>query len=589
MALSGEDINTVVESLVHGAEERYIAELYDTAIDELRRGLEYSATVDLETLARAYPAKAMTILLKHKGEISDEVVAKVEEALRESAAADLVALDTVYGAAATVAAGAAVRGGLTKHFNDMSKQTAEGVRRIIERQNVLLATDLRAVWYKTVTECVSAVNQGLKPMDKVMAEGVEKLINAGITVVPQMASSRRTVTTQVDVALRRHLTTEMSQAAGRMSLEAMDLYGHDLVITSSHYGARESHSVWQGLPCCKSGTKTIDGETYPDMVSLTEYGSAAGLKGVNCRHMIFPYFPGISQLPDREFKAEQKKFGMTSNEYYEATQRQRVLERRVRDSKRQIAAMERAGLGYENPSYVNKRLVLGRQQKTLKDWCDSNNLVRLPERERAYGVATQPRALYAKRSFAYSNKGHKTMRLASLETFEKGYRGVRLDRVEYGMVFDKDWNDLYDKPTIGYEGHISMPLPEGYNNWSRLNVAHTHPNEYGGTFSLPDVTAFRECRPLSTSAVANEGTYTLAAIQGKKNRWVDFQNAFDSKYTSVTNHYLDELNRVCMKRGSHATHDEKKKVGEQVSRVMDRWLDENSKDYGFRYSFKKAR
>ena len=476
MALSGEEIDAVVETLVHGAEERYIAELYDTAIDELRRGLEYSATVDLETLARAYPAKAMTILLKYKGEISDEVTEKVEEALRESAAADLTALDAIYGAAATKAAAAAVRGGLTKHFNNMSKQTAEGVKRIIERQNVLLATDMRATWYKTVTDCVSAVNQGLKPMDKVMAEGVEKLINAGISVVPYHTGTRRTVTTQVDVALRRHLTTEMSQAAGRMSLEAMDLYGHDLVITSSHYGARPSHSVWQGLPCCSSGRKTVDGVTYPDLVSFTEYGSAAGLKGVNCRHMMFPYFPGISQLPDREFKAEQKKFGMTSKEYYEATQRQRVLERRVRGTKRQVAAMERAGLGYENPSYVNKRLLLGKQQKTLKAWCDSNHLSRISSRERAYGVATQPRALYAKRSFAYSNKGHKTMSLASLETFEKDYRGVRLDRVEFGMVFDKDWNDLYDKPAIGYGGHISMTLPEGRKNWRKLNVAHTHPN-----------------------------------------------------------------------------------------------------------------
>lgn len=398
MALSGEEIDAVVDALVHGAEERYIAELYDTAIDELRRGLEYSATVDLETLARAYPAKAMTILLKYKDEISDEVVAKVEEALRESAAADFTALDAVYGAAATKAAAAGVHGGLTKHFNDMSKQTAEGVKRIIERQNVLLATDMRATWYKTVTDCVSAVNQGLKPMDKVLADGVENLINAGISVVPYSAGSRRTVTNQVDVALRRHLTTEMSQAAGRMSLEAMDLYGHDLVITSSHYGARPSHSVWQGLPCCRSGHKTVDGVTYPDLVSFTEYGAVTGLKGANCRHMMFPYFPGISKLPDREFKAERAKFGMSSEQYYEATQRQRVLERRVRGTKRQVAAMERAGLGYGNPSYVNKRLLLGKQQKTLKAWCDNNNLVRLPKREKAYGVAAQPRALKKKQA-----------------------------------------------------------------------------------------------------------------------------------------------------------------------------------------------
>ena len=129
------------------------------------------------------------------------------------------------------------------------------------------------------------------------------------------------------------------------------------------------------------------------MVSLTEYGSVTGLKGANCRHMIFPYFPNITKLPDREFKEQQEKFGMTSDEYYAATQRQRELERRVRKTKREIAGLEEAGIGFESPTYMNKRLLLGSQQKTLNTFCKDNKLIRLYEREKAYGVAKQPRAL----------------------------------------------------------------------------------------------------------------------------------------------------------------------------------------------------
>lgn len=386
MALSANDIEQVVETIIHGSEEKFISELTETIVREFANGLIYSAEVDLLTLSRAFPAKASVILLKYRDRISEEVQSEIEDILNAAVEEDLESLAKIYG---TVAAAE----GASTHFAQVSKQTAIGVSQIIERQNVALSQSLQDVWYKVSAEAVTAVNQGLKPREKVLADGVVKLMDAGINVIPYHKDGKPTVTNHVDVALRRHITTKVSQAGGRMSLEAMDLYGHDLVITDAHYGARPTHAYWQGLPCCRSGQKTVDGVTYPDMVSLTEYGSVTGLKGANCRHMIFAYYPGISRLPDREFKAHQEKFGVTSDEYYAATQRQRELERRVRKTKREIAGLEEAGIGLENPTYVNKRLLLGSQQKRLNSFCKENKLIRLYEREKAYGVAKQPRAL----------------------------------------------------------------------------------------------------------------------------------------------------------------------------------------------------
>lgn len=386
MALSSDDIEQVVETIIHGSEEKFVSELTETIVREFAEGFAYSAEVDLLTLSRAFPTKASVILLKYRDQISEEVQTEIEGVLNAAAEEDLANLAKIYG---TVAAAE----GASFHFAQVSKQTAIGVKQIIERQNVALSQSLQDTWYKVSAEAVTAGNQGLKPREKVLADGVVKLMDAGINVIPYHKDGKPTVTNHVDVALRRHITTQVSQAGGRMSLEAMDLYNHDLVITDAHYGARESHAYWQGLPCCRSGQKTIDGVTYPDMVSLTEYGSVTGLKGANCRHMIFPYFPGITKLPDREFRAEQEHFGMTSDEYYAATQRQRELERRVRKTKREIVGLEEAGIGLENPTYVNKRLLLGSQQKRLNTFCKDMNLVRLYEREKAYGVVKQPRAL----------------------------------------------------------------------------------------------------------------------------------------------------------------------------------------------------
>lgn len=386
MALSASDIEQVVETIIHGSEEKFVSELTETIVREFAEGFIYSAEVDLLTLSHAFPAKASVILLKYRDRISEEVQSEIEDVLNAAAEEDLANLAKIYG---TVSAAE----GASAHFAQVSKQTAIGVSQIIERQNVALSQSLQDAWYKVSAEAVAAVNQGLKPREKVLADGVVKLMDAGINVIPYHKDGKPTVTNHVDVALRRHITTQVSQAGGRMALEAMNLYNHDLVITDAHYGARESHAYWQGLPCCRSGQKTVDGVTYPDMVSLTEYGSVTGLKGANCRHMIFPYFPGITKLPDREFRGEQEHFGMTSDEYYAATQRQRELERRVRKTKREIAGLEQAGIGFESPTYVNKRLLLGSQQKRLSTFCKENKLIRLYEREKAYGVAKQPRAL----------------------------------------------------------------------------------------------------------------------------------------------------------------------------------------------------
>lgn len=431
MGLSEADIDALAERLVHGAEERYVAELQGAAIDELARGLSYSAEVDLLQLARSYPAKAAAILAKHRDEVGEEVAKAVEEQLVRSAAADMAALAAVHGAEAAKKAQRAF-GGATERFKRISKQTAQGVRRMVERDNLALAEGMTRTWRKVAAESVAAVNQGLKPREKVIAEGVQRLMDAGIKEVGYKAG----MAVQPDVALRRTVVTEVSQAAGRMSLEAMDAYGHELVITTSHFGARPSHAAWQGLPCGKNGPVTVDGVRYPGLAELTGYGTPGGLKGVNCKHEINAYFPGITRLPDREFKADAKRFGMDSDEYYAAKQRQRELERRVRKTKRDLAGYERANIGLENPAYVQKRLVLGRQQKDLQKWCKQKGLRRHYEREKAYGVDKQPRAL---RSEAWRKASlDKSVKMAMNEAKWQVERRART--VNPSMLASKDFN-----------------------------------------------------------------------------------------------------------------------------------------------------
>jgi len=81
---------------------------------------------------------------------------------------------------------------------------------------------------------------------------------------------------------------------------------------------------------------------------------------------------------------------MTSEQYYNATQRQRALERDIRLKKEQVRLTGLAG-----SDTAQLRLELGAAQGRLKAFVDGNGLTRNPAREKAYGIGAQPRALKA--------------------------------------------------------------------------------------------------------------------------------------------------------------------------------------------------
>lgn len=383
MALSERDIERVCNEVL-ALENAYLTELSALLLSHLKQGIwDASDDVILLELKDELSTRVNTLQAKHEPVIEHKLTSEVIAALMGAALVDLSNLKKHYDEPIQPVETT------KKRLKTTAEQLTTGLVTTLRRQNLAMAANAQKAWYEASTAAVAGIQKGGLSYDEALSNAVRTL---GESFAVRYSSGR---TTSPDVALRRLMVTEMSQAGGRMSLEAMESYGHELAITSTHYGARPSHAMWQGKPFGIHGAVVVDGVKYPSMVELTDYGSVTGLKGINCRHMIEPYFPNITELPDREFKAEKAKWGKSSDEYYEATQRQRALEHRVRATKTTVAQMEKVGLGLENPSYVQKRLVLGRQQRELKAWVNANKLPRQPLREKAYGVAKQPRALYS--------------------------------------------------------------------------------------------------------------------------------------------------------------------------------------------------
>jgi len=141
----------------------------------------------------------------------------------------------------------------------------------------------------------------------------------------------------IESATMMIVRTGISQAAAEVSLERMKEMDWDIILVSSHLGARVgdggqnpgNHSWWQGKFYSRSGKD----KRFPPF-SETGYGTVTGLCGANCRHS-FGTGDGENN-PFEQYDSEENR------KAYEKQQRQRALERRVRDTKRKIQNMQTA-------------------------------------------------------------------------------------------------------------------------------------------------------------------------------------------------------------------------------------------------------
>lgn len=160
---------------------------------------------------------------------------------------------------------------------------------------------------------------------------------------------------QLDVAVRRAVMTGVSQLCAKYTEQSAEYLNTPYFEVSAHAGARDvpgpspwsSHKEWQGKVY-----SIRSGDIYPNIYEVCGLGAVDGLEGANCRHRRFPWVEGVSErtytdeqlasIDPPPFEFEGKKYTM-----YEATQKQRQIERTIRKLKREQAAFKAAGMTEE--------------------------------------------------------------------------------------------------------------------------------------------------------------------------------------------------------------------------------------------------
>ena len=234
------------------------------------------------------------------------------------------------------------------------------------------ATAAQQSFVRAMDNAYTQVASGSMSYSEALVEAINGIVKDGVIV--EYPSGH---TDTIETATLRCIRTGVSQATGRIQMARMDEMGVDLVLVSSHLGARPDHQIWQGGIYSRSGTNP----KYPDFVQSTGYGTVTGLCGANCRHNFGPYVEGMTNPFDNYDSEENRKA-------YETQQRQRTLERRIRKTKRECMGLQEAISKAKTPEaveklqrqYDRKAALLARQNAAYNDFCDENSLKRLSER-----------------------------------------------------------------------------------------------------------------------------------------------------------------------------------------------------------------
>lgn len=230
-------------------------------------------------------------------------------------------------------------------------------------------------------EAYMKVSSGTVSYSQALVEAVEAIARDGVEVTYPTGH-----TDTIETATLRCIRTGVSQASGRIQMARMEEMDWDTILTSAHVGARPgdggpngtNHIWWQGRFFSRTGKD----KRYPSFVDSTGYGTVTGLCGANCRHSFGPG-DGIHN----PFDTKDINFA-DQHEAYEIQQRQRTLERRIRKTKRECMGLQEAVSKAETPEaieklqrqYERKAALLARQNAAYNEFCDENNLKRLPER-----------------------------------------------------------------------------------------------------------------------------------------------------------------------------------------------------------------
>lgn len=217
------------------------------------------------------------------------------------------------------------------------------------------------IYRRILTESTAAAISGLLTHEDAVQAAIYRAVDRGL---PTKLVDKAGHNWSLDGYIAMVINTTVNRTYNSIRLQRMKDFDIHLAVMSSHPNSRPACAYIQGHVVNLVPLDSPDFNPHYDSIYNHDYGKPSGTLGINCRHILFPYEPGVNENHQPQYDPEEAiKNG-------KLVQQQRARERAIRDAKRRLKAAEK--LGDENKINQAKTLIRARQAK-LREFIKETN------------------------------------------------------------------------------------------------------------------------------------------------------------------------------------------------------------------------
>lgn len=209
----------------------------------------------------------------------------------------------------------------------------------------MVKADPAGAYQWALDKASTQIGYGSISYNEAIADAVRELAESGLRVVTYDSGH----VDHLDVAVRRAVMTGVAQLSDKYTEAAARELNTDYYEVSAHSGARDTGVGWQNHKSWQGRVYSVRaGDKYPSIYEKCGLGEVDGLQGANCRHRRYPFIDGVMERTYTDAQLENidpPPFEFEGREYtaYEATQKQREIERNIRKHTRLQSAYKASG------------------------------------------------------------------------------------------------------------------------------------------------------------------------------------------------------------------------------------------------------
>lgn len=214
---------------------------------------------------------------------------------------------------------------------------------------------------QVLTESTTATVTGLMTHKDAVESAMYRIVDKGL---PTSLTDKAGRNWSIEGYTRMVVNTTVNRTFNEVRIQRMSDFGMHLALMSAHPNSRPACAPIQGHVVNLVPANDPAFNPHYDTIYDHGYGEPSGTQGINCRHILFPYEPGVSENHQPQYDPNEAiKNG-------KLVQQQRARERAIRDAKKRLAVAEQ--LGDDQMTSQTKTLLRARQAK-LRDFIKETN------------------------------------------------------------------------------------------------------------------------------------------------------------------------------------------------------------------------